>query len=63
MAQLCPHEQPEETTQEPMTDTAAYRYSTPASYPQVGEKECMPTHDGNGQGSSDNLNTCNSESL
>ena len=25
-----------------------YRYSTPASYPQVGKKECMSTHYGNG---------------
>ena len=53
MALQCPHERPEETTQEPMTDTAAYRYSTPASYPQVGKKECMSSLDGNGQDSSD----------
>ena len=56
MAQQCPHEQPEEITQEPITDTAAYlaQMTTPASYPQVGKKECMSTHDGNGQDSSDN---------
>ena len=55
MAQQCPHEQPEETTQEPMTDTAAFlaQVTTPASYPQVGKKECMSTRDGNGQDSSD----------
>ena len=55
MAQQCPYEQPEETTQEPMTDTATYlaQMTTPASYPQVGKKECMSTHDGNGQGSFD----------
>ena len=52
MAQQCPHEQPEETTHVPMTDTAAYTYSSPASYPQVGNKECMSTHGGNGQDSS-----------
>ena len=55
MAQQCPHEQPEETTQEPMTDTAVYldQMTTPASYPQVGKNECMSTRDGNGQDSSD----------
>ena len=41
MAQQCPHEHPEETTQEPMTDTAAClaQMNTPASYRQAGRKE------------------------
>ena len=51
MAHQCPHEQPEGTTQEPMTDTAICLaiMSTPASYPHIGKKECMSMHDGNGQ--------------
>ena len=58
MAQQCPHEQPEETTQEPIPNTAAYlaQMTTLASYPQVGKKECTSTHDGNGQDSSDIFN-------
>ena len=57
MAQQCPHEQPEATTQEPI------RYSSlfgPDDYscklPQVSKKKCMSTHDGNGQDSSDIFN-------
>ena len=38
MAQQCPHEQPEETTQEPMTDTAAYRLG-------LGDSEWVTIHD------------------
>ena len=56
MAQQCPHEQPKETMEEPMTDTAACwprRVLMHAMYPQVGKKESMSTHDGNGQDSSD----------
>ena len=53
MAQQCPHEQPEQTTQDPVTDAAVClaQMSTPVRYPQVGKKICMSTHNGNGQDS------------
>ena len=56
MAQQCPHEQPEETMLEPITDTCSSLFG-PDEYscklPQFGKKECMSTHHGNGQDSFD----------
>ena len=54
--QQCPHEQPEETTHPGAYDKHSGLFDPdeyPESYPQVDKEDCMPTHDTNGQDSSD----------